>query len=109
MIALPFLFMNSIRQQNPNDNYDARCHICDAQKLVTKTQHKDYIAKNRLVSGANWGGQLLRLATTHLMGLLRGAGGGNIEQVGMIFPYCSTMAGPHFSSLFGVSDALDVM
>ena len=47
-------------------------HICDAQKLVTKTQHKDYIAKNRLVSGANWGGQLLRLATTHLMGLLRG-------------------------------------
>ena len=53
-------------------------HICDAQELVTKTQHKDYIAKNRLVSGANWGGQLLRLATTHLMGLLRGARGGNI-------------------------------
>ena len=70
--------MDSIRQQDPNNHSDAKCHICDAQKLVTKTQHKDYIAKNRLVSGANWGGQLLLLATTHLMGLLRGARGGNI-------------------------------
>ena len=78
--------MNSIRQQNPNDNYDARCHICDAQKLVTKTQHKDYIAKNRLVSGANWGGQLLLLATTHLMGLLRGARGEIYRAGGNDFP-----------------------